>query len=324
MTANTDLAPSSAAGAVLVRAATNRGPLWPRISLMLNRLWPYLFLTPFLILFVLFFVAPFIYDVSQSFYAEKHIGGGLGLTPPKVVWVGLDNYKTALTNPDLWDGFRRVLLFGLVQIPVMMGIALIIALLMDSAVIRFRRFFRLAAFAPYAVPGVVAAILWSFFYTPTISPITSAFHAVHLPAPDFLTPSTILWSLGNISTWEYTGYNMLIFFAAMQAIPQELYEASRIDGLSEIGIARYIKIPLILPALRLGLLFSLIGTLQLFNEPHLLSGVSGAITSSFTPNLYAFNVAIFQTNFYLGGAIAAILGVITFAFSYLFMRLTQR
>lgn len=293
-----------------------------RLSVVMSRLSPYVFILPFLIVFIGFFVAPFVYDVTQSFYTEKHFGG-LGLTPPKVVWVGFDNYLTALQDRGLWDGFRRVIVFGLVQIPIMMGLALLVALLMDSAVIRFRHFFRLAAFVPYAVPGVVAAILWGFFYTPTISPIAQGFQALHLPAPDFLGTGTILWSIGNISTWVFTGYNMLIFFAAMQAIPQEMYEAARIDGLNEVGIARYIKIPMIFPAMRLGLLFSLIGSIQLFNEPQILKTISGAITEHYTPNIFAYNIAIIQSNYYYGGAIAAILGVITFVFSFGFMRLTQ-
>ena len=103
-----------------------------------------------------------------------------------------------------------------------------------------------------------------------------------------------------------------------------MYESARIDGLNEVGIARRIKLPLISPALRLGLLFSLICTLQLFNEPEILKGVSGAITATYTPNIFAYNIAIIQTNFYYGGAIAAILGAITFVFSFVFMRFTQR
>lgn len=318
MTSKTDVLAST--------TTTNRPaarPPWARISLRWKWVTPYLFLTPFLIAFVAFFIGPFFYDVSQSFYSEKH-AGGLGLSAPKVVWAGADNYLHALRDPNFWDGFGRVLLFGAVQIPIMMGLALGIALLMDASVIRFRRFFRLASFVPYAVPGVVAAILWGFFYTPTISPITQGLQTLHVHAPDFLSKDNVLWSIANISTWEYTGYNMLIFFAALQAIPQEIYESARLDGLSEIGIARYIKLPLIVPALTLGLLFSLIGTLQLFNEPEILKGVSGAITSTYTPNIFAYNIAIIQTNFYYGGAIAAILGVITFVFSFLFMRVSQR
>lgn len=319
MTSKADFTLTTLASPTAARAEQPRR----RPRLRWQQVTPYVFLLPFLALFAAFFVAPFIYDVSQSFYTEKHFGG-LGLTPPSVVWDGLDNYRHALTDPQFWDGFKRVLLFGAVQIPIMMSLALAIALLMDASVIRFRRFFRMAAFVPYAVPGVVATILWGFFYTPNISPLVAGLRALHLGAPDFLGASGVLWSIANISTWEYTGYNMLICFAALQAIPQELYEAARLDGLSEIGIARHIKVPLIRPALMLGLLFSLIGTLQLFNEPEILKGLSGAITSTYTPNIFAYNIAIIQTNFYYGGAIAAILGVITFVFSFFFVRLTQR
>ncbi|HUY79658.1 MAG TPA: sugar ABC transporter permease [Ktedonobacterales bacterium] len=292
---------------------------WRRIERLLI---PYVFLLPFLILFAAFFFLPFIYALSQSFYKEQF--SGLGLGPPTIIWVGLQNYVTALHDPRFWDGVRRVILFGLVQIPVMMLVALALAMLMDSAVIRYKRFFRLAFFIPYAVPGVVATIMWGFFYSPYYSPIVGAFNALHQPAPLFLGPQDVLWSIANISTWEFTGYNMIIFYSALQAIPQEIYESGRLDGLSEVGIALRLKLPLILPALFLGLLFSLIGTLQLFNEPLILTRLSNSITSTYTPNIFAYNIAFVDTNYYYGGALAVILGVVTFAFSYGFLRLTRR
>jgi len=292
---------------------------WRRLERLLT---PYVFLLPFLVLFAAFFFVPFIYALSQSFYKQEF--SGLGLGPPQIVWVGLQNYTTALHDPRFWDGVRRVILFGVVQIPVMMIVALVLAMLMDSAVIRFKRFFRLAFFIPYAVPGVVATIMWGFFYSPYYSPIVGAFNALHQPAPLFLGPQYVLWSIANISTWEFTGYNMIIFYSALQAIPQEIYESGRLDGLSETGIALRLKLPLILPALFLGLLFSLIGTLQLFNEPLILTRLSNSITSTYTPNIFAYNIAFVDTNYYYGGALAVILGVVTFAFSYGFLRLTRR
>jgi multiple sugar transport system permease protein len=207
----------------------------------------------------------------------------------------------------------------------MMIIALAMAMLMDSAVIRFRRFFRLAFFVPYAVPIVIAAIMWGFFYSPTASPIVQAFAALHLPTPTFLGPSSTLWSIANISTWEFTGYNMIIFYSALQGIPQEIYESGRLDGLSETGIALRLKLPLILPAIIVGILFSIVGTLQLFNEPTVLKNLQNAtITTSYTPNIFAYNVAVVNTNFNYGGAIAVILGIVTFVFSFSFLRLTRR
>ncbi|HLY30553.1 MAG TPA: sugar ABC transporter permease, partial [Ktedonobacterales bacterium] len=172
---------------------------WRKLS---RQLVPYVFLLPFLAVFAAFFFAPFIYALSQSFYKEE--SSGLGFGPSKIVWVGLQNYSTALHDPNFWDGIKRVILFGAVQIPIMMGVALTLALLMDSAVIRFQRFFRLAFFVPYAVPGVVATIMWSFFYSPDASPIVAIFNALHLVPPAFYSPGTVLWSIANISTWEFT------------------------------------------------------------------------------------------------------------------------
>jgi multiple sugar transport system permease protein len=224
----------------------------------------------------------------------------------------------------LWAGFGRVLLFGAVQIPVMMIIALVMAMLMDSAVMHFQGFFRPAFFVPYGVPIVIAAIMWEFFYSPRSSPIVQAFTALHLPAPIFLGPSSTLWSIANISTWEFTGFNMIIFYSALQSIPQEIYESGRLDGLSEIGVALRLKLPLIVPALIIGVLFSIVGTVQLFNEPEVVKNFAPAITTHYTPNIYAYTTAVINTDFNYGGAIAVILGIVTFIFSFGFLRLTGR
>lgn len=292
---------------------------WQRLARLVT---PYAFVLPFLALFAAFFLLPFAYTLWLSLFAEHR--SGLGLGPPQVVWAGAANYVKALHDPTFWDSIKRVFIFGAVQIPVEMFMALVLAFLMDSALIRLRRFFRLAFFVPYAVPGVVATIMWGFFYSPGFSPIVHSIVALHLPAPDFLGPNTVLWSIANISTWEFTGYNMVIFFSALQALPQEIFEAGRIDGLSEVGIAWRLKLPLIRPALLLGILFALIGTLQLFNEPKILTSVSHAITTTYTPNLLAYNIAFVQTNYYYGGAIAIILGAITFIFSFAFTRFTRQ
>jgi multiple sugar transport system permease protein len=112
-----------------------------------------------------------------------------------------------------------VLLFGIVQIPVMLAFATVLALLLDSAAVRFRRFFRLVYFLPYGIPGVIAAILWSFLYLPGLSPVVAALQHTGFGTVNFLGADSTLWSIANIVTWEYTGYNMLIIYAALQAIP---------------------------------------------------------------------------------------------------------
>ena len=118
---------------------------------------------------------------------------------------GLGNYLDVVTDPKFYQGIGRVLLYGIVQVPVMLILALILALLLDSAVVRFKAFFRLAFFVPYAVPGIIAALLWGYLYDPQLSPIVQVLQGLHLPAPDFLGFYTVLWSIANLATWAWTG-----------------------------------------------------------------------------------------------------------------------
>ncbi|WP_316316750.1 carbohydrate ABC transporter permease, partial [Clavibacter michiganensis] len=138
-----------------------------------------------------------------------------------------------------WGSVLRVLLFGIVQVPVMLGLALVFALLLDSPLLRGKRFFRLAFFAPYAVPGVIAAIMWGYLYAPDLSPFSFLTSNV-----DLLSASTVLWAVANVVTWVYVGYNMLIIYSSLLAIPTEIYEAAKLDGASQLRIALSIKIPM--------------------------------------------------------------------------------
>lgn len=283
---------------------------------------PYLFILPFGILFTLFFLVPIGYAIYQSLFRSQR--SGLGLGAAQTVFNGLNNYHDVFLDHAFYESVGRVLLFGVVQIPVMLIAALVLALLLDSAVVRFKTFFRLAFFIPYAIPGIIGALLWGYLYDPQLSPIVKAIQSLGLGQPDFLGENSILWSIVNIVTWEFVGYNMLIIFAALQAIPAELYEAARIDGCTGLMVARHIKIPLVAPTLVLTAIFSIIGTLQLYNEPQVLTGISNNISSSYTPNIYAFFTAFNNNNYYYAAALAVVLALVTFVFSFGFLRLTQR
>ena len=283
---------------------------------------PFLFLLPFGIFFLLFFVVPIFYALYQSFFTIQR--SGLGLSAPTTIFAGLSNYHDALFDTNFFSGIGRVLLFGVVQVPVMLGLALLLALLLDARATRFKSFFRVAFFIPYAIPGVIAALLWGYLYTPQLSPFVQFAKSLHLPAPDFLGAGTILWSMANITTWTWTGYNMLIIVAALQAIPTELYEAARLDGCGSWKIARSIKIPMVAPALVLTCVFSIIGTLQLFTEPVVLSSISNSVTSSYTPNYYAYFTAFSNNNYTYTAALCVVLALVSFAFSFGFLKLTQR
>jgi multiple sugar transport system permease protein len=285
---------------------------------------PAMFLAPFGLLFALFFLLPIGYAVYESFLKVHVSGLGLGPGSTTTVFAGLANYGQVFSDSSFLQGVSRVLLFAVVQIPVMLLFATLLALLLDSAAARFKRFFRLAFFLPYGIPGVIAAILWSFLYLPGLSPVVAALHGAGFGTVNFLGTNSVLWSIANIVTWEYTGYNMLIIYAGLQAIPADLYEAARLDGASEWRVATRIKLPLVASSLVLTAVFSIIGTLQLFSEPQVLRAITDNISSSYTPNLLAYTQAFTANNPNYAAAIAVVLAIGTFILSFGFLRLVQR
>src|SRR6266498_2762518 len=296
---------------------TVKTPLWFRRGRLGQKITPYLFLTPFLAGFLVFMVYPLIYALNLSLYRKKLVGG--------TSFVGLDNYVKAFHDVNFWAGVRNVLVFGAMQIPVMLGLALLFALLLDGKLIRRQTIFRLGYFLPFAVPSVVAALIWGYFYGQAFGPIAQIAKALNLQPPLFLTPKGIIPSIANISTWQYTGYNMLILFAALKGIPEELYEAARVDGASDLQIALKIRIPLIMPAIILTAIFSIIGTLQLFNEPNILRTVAPTVMGThFTPNLYVYGLAFGNRQFDYAAAIAFTLALVTAVLSSLVLLTVYR
>ena len=282
---------------------------------------PYAFVAPFVVLFVLFMVIPIVLAVWNSFHTVER--SGLGFGGGEVTLAGLDNYVRAVGNEAFRASIGRVLLFGVVQVPVMLGLALLMALLFDSAVARLKRFFQFAFFVPYAIPTVVAALTWGFLYLPGVSPVVGMLRSLDLPR-DFLGSEVVLWSIANISVWQWTGVNMIVIFAAIQALPTELYEAARMDGASEARIARQIKVPLVKPAILLTAVFSIIGTLQLFNEPMVVRGLTPNVTGDYTPNMAVYQTAIAQQDPYMASAMAVVLALLSFGLSVAFLKMTQK
>jgi multiple sugar transport system permease protein len=294
----------------------------PRRAGKPRNLAPYFFMLPFGLLFVLFYIGPIVYAGYSSLFQTRR--SGLGFGPAKLTFVGGANYLRAFADPGFIAGIERVLTYGIVQVPVMLAMALAIALVLDELTSWIGRYARAVAFLPYTVPSVVGAMIWGFLYEPSLSPVVKLFQRWHLDQPDFLSADSILWSIANIATWQWTGYNMLILFAALQSVPRDLYEAARLDGCSGLRLAWHIKIPSILPTLVMNTLMSIIGTLQLFNEPAILKQISTSVSADFTPNLYAYNVAFANNDYHYAAALAMMLALVTFVFSYLFMRLVRR
>ncbi|GLI02030.1 carbohydrate ABC transporter permease [Phytohabitans aurantiacus] len=269
----------------------------------------YLFVAPFLVVFVAMLVVPLAYAGYLSLFREQLIGG--------TTFAGLDNYTRALTDDRLLGGVARVGAFFAIQVPIMLGLALFFALALDSGALWLSRVLRLGIFVPYAVPSVVAALMWGYLYGPDFGPIAQLFDKVGWDAPNLLGADLMLGSLANVVTWEFTGYNMIILYAALRAVPTELYEAAAVDGAGAWRIAWSIKIPALRPALMLTLIFSVIGSFQLFNEPQLLQRLApNVIDSAYTPNLYAYSLAFTSQDVNYAAAVSFLLGIVIVAVSY--------
>jgi len=277
----------------------------------------YLFVTPFLVIFALFFLLPLAYAAYLSLFREQLIGG--------TVFAGLDNYVRALGDERLLSGVLRVARFFVLQVPIMLLLALLAALAIDSGLLRASKVFRVGIFIPYAVPSVVATLMWGYLYGRDFGPFAQLGHAIGAATPDFLSDGLMLGSMANIVTWEFTGYNMIILYAALRAIPTDLYEAAAVDGASSWRIAWNIKVPAIRPALFLCLIFSVIGSFQLFAEPQLLQRLApSVIDSAYTPNLYAYTLAFTGQEVNYAAAVSFLLGVVIVVVSYSFLFVTNR
>lgn len=289
---------------------------------MRHRTAPWILLAPFLVLFIGTMVIPIIMAIGYSFTRVER-RGLLGEAGIESTFAGLDNYIAALSNVNFVESIGRMILFGIVQVTVMIVAATVLALLLESASAKWPGFFRSSYFLPYGIPGVIATILWSFLYIPGLSPIVDVLQAVGIDI-DFLAPGVVLWSIANIVTWTYTGYNMLIIIAQLKSIPKELYEAATIDGAGPMRIVRSIQLPLIRPALVLTIIFSIIGTLQLFAEPRLLLTMSSGITTEYTPNMSAYAYAFQYNEIGMAAAQAVIIAVSAFVLSAIALGISSR
>lgn len=249
------------------------------------------FMAPFALLFAFVFILPIGWAIYSSFFRQVVSGGGAyGGGELVNQFVGLENFRYVITSGDFWAGVGRVVIYTLIQVPIMIIAALALAMIIDSFVVKHISGFRLGYFLPYAIPGVVASIIWVYLYNGQISPLVKGLAALGINV-DFFADNIVLASMANITTWTFTGYNMLIFLAALQAIPHDLYEAARIDGANGWQIAMKIKLPNVRSAALLAMLLSIVGTIQLFNEPQIMQTADPGISKSFTPMMMAMNTS---------------------------------
>ncbi|MET3422718.1 multiple sugar transport system permease protein [Actinoplanes tereljensis] len=266
------------------------------------------FVGPFMLVFAFVFLAPIAYTIYLSLYRNQLVGGNS--------FVGLDNYTKALQDSQFWSALGRVSLFLVVQVPIMLALALIVALAIDSGRLYGKAFFRVSIFLPYAVPAVVATLMWGFMYGNQFGLVKNINDWLGTTL-DPLAPNIVLASIGNIVTWEFIGYNMLILYSALATVPTSLYESAEIDGASQMKIITAIKLPAIRGAITIATIFSVIGSFQLFNEPSILRPLAkNAITTFFTPNLYASSLTFSGQQYNYAATVAIIMALVTMVIAY--------
>jgi multiple sugar transport system permease protein len=280
------------------------------------------FNVPYVLGFLAVYVAPVGYALWQSLHQEKR--SGLGFGAPTTVFSGFANFRTVLGDGSFWSSIMRVMLIAAVEIPVVLGLALLMALLLDSVGGRVSKYFRVGFLVPYMVPAVVATLVWLYLYSPVASPVVSA--VKHFGGTlDFFSSSNTYLSIGNVLVWEQIGFNMILIAAALQAVPRELFEAARLDGAGELRIAWSIKVPAVRPVLVLTGMFSIIGMLQLFAEPLILRMLAPqSITADFTPMQSIYSMAFSSDNYDYAAAMSVVLAVVTGILAFVFYRITNR
>ncbi|MFF0464523.1 carbohydrate ABC transporter permease [Streptomyces mexicanus] len=219
---------------------------------------------PFLVIYLVFLVGPLLVGVVLSFFNTTTVKSGLG------EWVGLSNYSEVVTDPQFWDAMWHSVLFTLLTTPPLVVLALAGAIL-ASRVRRGRVFYRLAFFAPYVVPSSVVALIFLWMYTPEIGLVPKVFGAVGLPVPDFLGSTSGGWAAVTLMTlWWTFGFNFVLYTAAIQDVPPDVYEAAAIDGAGPWQQIRHITVPLLGRTTSLVLILQILASLKVFDQIYLL------------------------------------------------------
>lgn len=280
------------------------------------------FTAPFFVGFVVFTVVPVLMALSKSLYTAK--SSGLGFGDKTVTFSGLENFDRALHDAKFWGSLWRVALFAIVVIPLIQLASLGLALLLDSVRRRAAGKLRIAMLVPYMSPGIVATLIWIYLYSPAVGPLTPFFKLFGIDA-NFYSSEMIWVSVGNLVAWGSIGFNMLIVYGALQAVPREIFDSARVDGASEWRIAWSIKVPYVRRSLVLVSVLGIIGTLQIFSEPLLFRSMTPeTVTKDFTPIMTIYNQAFAVGDFNYAAALSIVLALVVGLVSAIFYKLTNK
>lgn len=242
----------------------------------------YMFIAPALISLLVFMV----YPVIASF-AISGFDWGI-LTPPR--FIGIENYKTLFRDPVFLESLKNTFVWVIMYVPASILVSLVVALAMDMP-LRGIGFFRTMFYLPVMTPMVVCALLFVWIYNTDFGALNYILSFFNIPPVRWLTDKNIsLLSIALMSVWKHSGYNMLILLSALQGIPESLYEAAALDGITPWKKLINIKLPLIMPSMYFVVLTSVIDAFQVFTEVYIMTK-GGPGYSTYTVSFYLFNNA---------------------------------
>lgn len=285
----------------------------------LNPAW--LFVAPALALITVFFVVPVVASVALSL-TDFDIYAVASRANLRVV--GVDNYRRLLHDPLFWVALRNTFVFVVLAGPLSIGLSLAAAVLLSSRAVRFKALFRTIFFLPVVTTLVAIAVVWRYIYHPRFGLLNHALAAVGvgpidwLGDPRFAMPAIIL-----MAVWKNFGFNMVIFIAGLQNIPERVYEAASVDGASPAAQFRWVTLPMLAPTFLFVLVITMIGYFQLFAEPYVMTqGGPAHATLSIVLLMYLQGFRWWTMGY--AAALAFVLFAIILALTLLTLRLRAR
>lgn len=276
------------------------------------------FLAPSLIIFVIFVILP----VIQSFRYSMYDWNGLG---PLEDFIWLENYRDLLQDPVFWqslgNNIKLVVFSLLTQIPLGIGLAILL-----TRKLRAAAFFRTIYFSPMILSSVIIGLLWSYMYNPIFGLLNAGMKAIglgDLTHAWLSDPDTVLFAIIVVICWKFTGFYMVLFMAAIQGIPLELYEAARIDGASERQLIWHITLPLLSGTIKTATVLSMVGSLKYFDLIWIMSGGGPGHTSELVAT-YMYKNAFNRQLVGYASAIAFTLALVALVAAMAFINFSTR
>ena len=256
----------------------------------------YAFLTPYLLVFLAFWIWPIANSFWLSFLNTRSANWTFN---PRVTWGRL------LVDPAFANALWNTLIILIIQVPIMIALATVLATLLNSSMLKARGLFRFAFFAPVVVGEVAYAAVFRLMFNHEFGIINKMLAVASVPAIPWLSsPNAAMAVIIIAVTWRWAGYNAIIILAGLQSIPEDVYEAATLDGVSKTRQFFFITLPLLRPVIVLCVVISVIGTMQLFSEPFLITNRGGPGQATETLGLFLYRQAFGAFNFGYASAIA--------------------